>query len=557
MKSRIKALTEEMYRRKGRHRRSSSYPARTELDGTIHHRLQPSDLETHVDKNSNEYLMGCHETVHSTSSLDHLLPKVGHEHVSNIKSCEFYATMLNLKYLKQSDVNKLGRELVKDHTVLQDKSIYAIEPSKHDSLQESKLFMDALDLLNMRKEVFLKILQDPSSSLAHQLHCRRKSNTRFGLTKSVSFPTPGSLPTRDIKSVTKQEEKDESQPTTEVTEDSKKHLVMLRGSCTKNGSPEQFLRELELSENASPASSNKLKKRHDNKVVLKRFKNLGEKLKHVMRDKKKEKNRIIMDAVHHKVPYGHGVFDNSDDNDPESKKDGSSGNCAQLGSVYEKSPLQSFKRTSSFNESLDRYNRLLVPGLDREAKAHVSDRSRFRKADTLSHIPSRPATLGRILSLPDLRSYSSLQIDDSASSCYFYTPDVIFEENTSTRSSSLTEQEPLVLGLDNKVHTNVVSESESRENLLDAGETFDDSADSKTWDSASSHDLDTEHMPIFAPHILKSDQVSKNELNDQEDEIGQEFAMSELEGIFHELISHKKIYFLLFFFLLICNKVCS
>ncbi|KAI3447691.1 hypothetical protein Pfo_004356 [Paulownia fortunei] len=543
MKSRIKALiTEEMSKRRGRHRRTTSCPTRTQLDRTISfHRLELSDLESPALNNSNDDVLGCHDSVHSAALLDPLLPRLGEEHGSNISACELCATMLNLNYSKQIEVNKLGRQPVRDHILLRDKLIYAIEPSKCDSLQESKLFMDALDLLNLRKEVFLKILQDPSSSLAHQLHCRRTPNLRFGLTKSVSFPVSGSSARRAFKSdnsTTKQEnryrikEEDELQHCVEVTEDFNKHLATLKGLFTENGSPEQFLRELELSDNASPTLGNMLRKRHDNKVILKRFKNLREKLKHVIRDRKKEKNRIIMDAVHHKIPYGRSVSSKNlnDDGDmtPEIKADkfsnyNSPGSCGsdQLGSDFGKSPQQPFKRTSSFNESFNRYNRLLEISLNREAKDHISHRLRFRTADSLSPIPSRPAILGRILSLPDLRSYSSIHIDDSASTSSLHTADMVAAGNI-----SIGEQKPLRLGSENKVLPLAISESESQENLMDAGETFDDSADSKTWESASSHDFNLEPVPSSAPQPSKSDQVSENESNYQEDGIGQGLAVS-------------------------------
>ncbi|PIN07602.1 hypothetical protein CDL12_19838 [Handroanthus impetiginosus] len=442
MKSRIKALiAEEMSKRRGRHHRSSSYPTRTQFDTT--NSVHRSDTESPTETKSNDDVLGSHRRLHSTALLDPVLP--------NESSCKLCAAMLNVNYLTQSEVSKLGRQPVRDHTVLQDKLIYAIEPSKCASLQESKLFMDALDLLNMRKELFLKILQDPSSSLAHQLHCRRTPNMRFGLTKSVSFPASGSSVKRDFKlenSINKQEngcstkDENEVQGCVEMTEG---------------------LKELEFSDKM-------LRKRHDSKVALKHFKNLRDKIKHVIRDRKKEKNRIIMDAVHHKIPYGQSVQETKDDK-------------------FGKSSLQRFKRTSSYNESFDRYKRLLEITANREEKDHSSERLRFKTGDTTSSVSKNPA-LGRMFSLPDLRSYSCIHIDDSCSTSVLKTPE------------GLTEEKRL-----------------SQEKLLEVGEVYEDFGDSKTAESGSSHDLNVENEQISDPQTLKSDDVSEDEEISQEPEV--------------------------------------
>ncbi|KAL0344539.1 UNVERIFIED_CONTAM: protein TRM32 [Sesamum radiatum] len=530
IRSRLRALiTEEMSKRRSRHRRSSSCPIRTQ-----------SETGSASESNPKAELLECHGRAHSVAPLDPLLPKAVEENSSNKHVCEVCATMLNSNYLKQNEVDKVGGEPARDHTRLHDKLIYAVEPSKCASLQESKLFMDALDLLNMRKEVFLKIVQDPTSSLAHQLQCRRMPNLRSGLTKSVSFPAFSSSEVRTCKSyspVTKQEKQDnELHRRMEVTKEVCKHLPTLKGSYTGNGGMEQCSRELELSGNASPSSANMLRTRHDKSVALNRFKNLREKIKHVIRDRKKESNRIIMDAVHHKVPYGRGVSRDRDDDGhmtPDFNKfsqysPGGSWS-SQLRSDFSKSPLQRFKRTSSFNESVDRYNRLLEINLNREKKDQISERLRSR-TDTPSPIPEKRPTLGRILSLPDLRSYSFIHIDDSPINSSLHTSDTLAAGNISAGNIGLTEQKPLFrLGSENKIQQYGVLESESQENLLNVGETFDDSADSRTWETASSYDLNFEPVSSSAPQPSEPYQVSRNDSNCQADETGQGLALSVLE----------------------------
>ncbi|KAK4392243.1 protein TRM32 [Sesamum angolense] len=531
IKSRLRALiTEEMSKRKDRHCRSSSCPIRTQ-----------SETGSSSESNPKVELLGCRGRAHSVASLDPLLPKVAEENSSNKNMCKVCATMLNSNYLKRNEVDKVGGEPARDHTLLQDKLIYAVEPDKCASLQESKLFMDALDLLNMRKEVFLKIVQDPTSSLAHQLQCRRMPNLRPGLTKSVSFPAFCSSADRTCNSyspVTKQEIQDnELHHRMEVMKDVNKHLPTLKGLYKGNGGMEQCSRGIELSGNASPSSANMLRKRQNRSVALSRFKNLREKIKHVIRDRKKESNRIIMDAVHHKVPYGRGVSrDRNDDGHmtPDFNKfsqhsPGSSWSSSQLRSDFNKSPMQRFKRTSSFNESVDRYNRLLEINLNRETKDQISERLRSR-TDAPSPIPEKRPTLGRILSLPDLRSYSFIHIDDSPSNSSLHTSDTLAAGNISGGNIGLTEQKPLFhLGSENKIQQYGVLESESQENLLNVGETFGDSADSKTWETASSYDLNFEPVSSSVPQPSEPYQVSRNDSNCQADETGQGLTVSVLE----------------------------
>ncbi|CAA0842864.1 Protein of unknown function (DUF3741 [Striga hermonthica] len=473
MKSRIKALlADEMSRRKGRgrHRRSTSCPMQAPLDQTI--------VIHHPESSSGPGLLAVSRP--KPESCHSHLPGPSEENGGRSPTCQLCATMLKLNYLKQSEVSRFGWDPVRDHTLLQDKLVYAIEQSKCDSLQESKLFMDALDLLDLRKEVFLKILQDPSSALAHQIQCRRAPGERFGLTKSVSFPSRG--------------------------------LSFGIGfEAEKGGS------KLEL-----PA--NVMKKRDkNNKVALKHFKNLREKIKHVIWDRKKEKNRIIMDAVHHKIPFGQRV----------SKKLSSGGEISCYSNKGGKlGKQQVYKRTSSFNESYDKYNRLLDISSNKEAKACTNGTLKRRTTDddnnchynktedinnTNSRNPSslsRQAVLKRILSLPDMRSYPFSHLGDSCDTSLVHATD------GANLSSRLTEEKSFELGLEiSAVGPHAVTESVSHEKL-DVGSSLNESVDSKTWETASSHDLNVEVGPATAPQPLDSGPVSEDELSYQEDEIG-------------------------------------
>ncbi|KAL2509425.1 hypothetical protein Fot_33072 [Forsythia ovata] len=510
-KSRIKALITEQVKRRGRHRRSSSDPIRKQLERTasIHH-LELSDVDPSGKIALNGEIVGNRDNVQSpiTGLLDPFLKKVSG------------GTMLTVNHQKQTEVNKHWRQPVRDHTLLQGKLMRGMGPSKYASAQESKLFLDALDLLNMRQELFMKILQDPNCSFANQLHGRRRSNLRFGLTKSVSFPVAGSSGRRNDKSNFIAEEEDNETS----AKDFNKHLLTSRGAFVEDG----------VTENVPPSSANALKKRHEDKVVMKRFKNLREKLKHAIWESKNEKQRIVMDAVLHKVPYGRRVSREAKEDThmhkgPVTDKSNKYGQGSdQFGSDVGKSGSQDIKRTSSFNESLDRYSRLLETSLSREEKHHISEELRLRTTRTPSPVGTSPATLPRILSLPDLRSYSYFPSEDSDGASSINTSLDNSAGNISIVSNQPGGQRSLGRGSESKNQSNDVSESGNQEYLSDDIETFDDNGNLGTAKKASSHDVNFVHS-LSSSWVEKLSPVSDHNSHYLEDEIGPENPMSMTE----------------------------
>ncbi|KAG6437660.1 hypothetical protein SASPL_102582 [Salvia splendens] len=336
MKARIKkALTEEVCKRKGRHRRSTSYPVRKPPDENLlfHHKGKSLD---------------CVEAP-SASTSHHM----------------------RLNYLKQNEVDQFGDHPVRDHTLVHGNLIYAIEPTRGDVLQESKLFMDALNLLNLREEMFLNIMKDPSISMANQLHCRRSPNLRYGLNKSISFAHSGARDFDDLEGCAARRSHGSAVASVEK---SREDIKQENEACEV------------LDNAASPAAAAATilrKKSDENRAGLMRFKNIREKIRYFIRDRKKEKNRIMMDALHHKVPYGTSP----------SKKLAEDG--VQVGrSDFGKGSSKDYKRETSFDNSLDRYNQLLEISSGKEGK---------RNESKLSGVGRKPPTLGRILSLPDIR----------------------------------------------------------------------------------------------------------------------------------------------------------
>lgn len=469
MRSRIKALiTEEVCKRKIRHRRSTSYPIRPSPD---------QDIPSHH---------------HKGQSLDTVLPAENSQHPVNVDpsnpaiSSDPPSSNVRLHYLKQSEVDQLGDHPVRDHTLLHGNSMYAIEPSRGDSLHESKLFMNALTLLNVREEMFMKILKDPNSSLANQMHCRRPPNLRLGLNKSMSFSAPAPTAFEPNGSTKKQEETrcGEGEENNENSE-----------------ADQQLSREAEVSDNSSPSAANILRKKSDERAGLMHFKNIREKIKFVIRDRKKEKNRIMMDALHHKIPYGTSASKKiAEDN-------------GHQGSDFGNNSTQAYKRTSSFDNSLDRYNQLLDISSTKEAKDHNCEESKPKTDDPHLTVRRKPAILGRILSLPEImRSYSyANNIDDCAGNSSSQTSDVV---NVGS-SSGINEEKSL-----DHLH----SENGNKEE--DALDVVGETSESKAVESGSSHNFIDESETSPAPPLPSKLETDENGCEYKKDEAVQEHGAS-------------------------------
>ncbi|RAL43919.1 hypothetical protein DM860_014055 [Cuscuta australis] len=356
MKSRLRALiTEEVSKRRGRarHRRSSSCPTRgppiKQSNPMILPPHPPLDVNALPQTSASEETSEHDKNVSISSLLDPPLPKISrHGHVPPNITCDSCVAILQkMNDLKQIEVGIHGQ-------------------TGTASLQESKLFLKALDLLNMRKEVFLKILQDPCSSLSHRLHDRRTTKLRQGLGKSLTFPSHGSL---------LGEEDCRFQAATECDAVEKRNL------CT----------DPKLLDNVSRLSPNEQKSRHGSGHCLKHFQNLRDKLKFVIKESRKERQRIVMDAVIDKIPRGRRM--------PKQVEQGS---IQFHSSFLGRTETQCLNKASppNFHESAERYNQLLESCCRTSGPPSPSTRS--------------PKVLERILSLPDLRyCYSTLRNDDS------------------------------------------------------------------------------------------------------------------------------------------------
>ncbi|XP_031103282.1 uncharacterized protein LOC116006909 [Ipomoea triloba] len=456
MRSRLKALiVDEVYKIRGQHHRTSSCPSPTPLTRTTSiHRLDPSSVRLPDDisladktpKHNDKTSSSGHCS--STSLFDPLVPRIGDE----------------------------------------DRAMAKPEP---------KRFPGSLDQVDMKRQVFLKFFHARSSSFEHQLHSSQAlSKKPVGLTKSVSFPSAGSLLreafiAQEIEVYAKAEDELQAERPAAATPE-----LCREGSVTK-----RLLTNPELFDNVPPDGEHKNK--HDSKHGKKSFKNLRDKIRYALRESKKEKHRIVMDAVLDKVPHGQ-----------KTSKDGTEANDKQheeLDTKYRRSiPRTSsgtspfgrtdghyMKRTVSCNDFADRYNRLLESCFKQKVKHHTSERQSYGALGTASSSSPGPKTLERILSLPDLRCYGSNECLYASSS------------NTPFRNMSGEQKHLDTLVASENLHQSEDNSGEiPRENFQTDGDTYDDFSGLQTHNIKCTSSSDPE---IDLQHTTEPAEFSKNE----------------------------------------------
>ncbi|XP_027775356.1 uncharacterized protein LOC107029926 isoform X1 [Solanum pennellii] len=312
------------------------------------------------------------------------------------------------------------------------------------------------------------------------------SKLMLGFIKSISFPSRRSRGRKAVRSRKCRHhakgEEDQSQVGSEVSGSggfNSNSVTSTDLSSDDDVGKNVLIRRAESFDNASACSPRAEKKdRESSKLILNRFKNLKQKIRYALEESRKERHRIFMDAVLHKVPHGH-----------RSSKDIEKGSTfAHCNSPFTRSEkMTSFRRTSSVNESLHKYNGFLDSSFYREEKHHISDRSSFRTSRSPSPGRRSPIGLDRILSMPDLTYYNSFKCEDSPERGSSYTLD------RATSSSNLyvgicksNEQKSLDIPLGSENHTEKGYNSDSKSTIfLDVSERFDDFGGLRTRENSS------------------------------------------------------------------------
>ncbi|XP_022755763.1 protein TRM32-like [Durio zibethinus] len=278
--------------------------------------------------------------------------------------------------------------------------------NKEVSYNQVKEGMDALEIFKINKDLFLDILQDPEVGISQHFPGNRTSKT-LKLTKSGSFPVPDSpRTTRYLRSSTLEHKQKEFWYF-------KKEEKSLPGTRLSNS---RALRTYDSSRSIRTEEASSSSQRW-NHLVMNRIKDIKQRIKQALKEKRKSINHTMVDGLTHQV----------------SSRDTSSINEREISESLEKTPMEQdsinsfnsfqtdasdhdisnarlhrMRRTKSINESLDRYTRLFEHTVSKEADLH---HSKSLKLTTEDKVPSRgraPNFFRRISSLSDLESFCSL-----------------------------------------------------------------------------------------------------------------------------------------------------
>ncbi|KAF5199313.1 GTP-binding protein Obg/CgtA [Thalictrum thalictroides] len=409
--------SEEMCKEQYDRSRISSIRSQFLRTASIHH-LESSNhiLPDEVREDGKWPTIDLHQDDVNTpeSTRDPFLVKTPGLPVSGSNGCELCSATTSEKNLSHNQLDDLGRQLL-DNALIRNtlerakeafkrhKSIDEKESPQNVALYHSKEVLDALEIFDVNNGLYKKTLHESSFALAHHFRALQASSAKKGLTKSVSFPAAGSFSrskkTRKLKSMDREVGFFDDNTVSILKQDQESPDV---GQTSTSSSPGKHL---------------ELKKR--------RFKDIKQRIKKAIKESRKEGHRISMDAIFHKMPYGsrfskdakremadkwkESVIDRDKKNIPRSHHE--TNNSMP---IHDKGRVNCIGRTQSLSQSLDRYSQLFELTFGRETKQHPSDNLKLASESGTSSLGSTTKSFGRILSLPELESYFSLQCDESA-----------------------------------------------------------------------------------------------------------------------------------------------
>ncbi|KAK8570617.1 hypothetical protein V6N13_103028 [Hibiscus sabdariffa] len=361
--SRLKALLTEKGR--GNHQRSSTYPIRSKLDPDTRVEHLP-DMEQSQRSTAEKKKKGVYS---ESGSEDQAVSKSWEEDVSSDENDE-----------DGSSWNDWSKENVDENTKTVDESAVLSQEevdAKKKAVQdgpgyESKYLMDALDIVKMNQGFLLTVLQDPDSPLSHHLHKQLAMDGQMGTPQYESYPSTGST-SRGNQSPDGAWFDASSNREKPGDDDSGFHIL---------NQAQAKLADMSSSPSSSP-------NRNRSEMAKKRFKCLKENLKYVIEEKTKERHRIAMDAVLHKIPHQKGF---SKDLSPKIVD-------------HVKDPIKTRKLLSSASARSD--------SIKESKEESISESTEERRGAPMDSRRSRKKTMRRILSSPEL--YSSAVVREAFS----------------------------------------------------------------------------------------------------------------------------------------------
>ncbi|XP_077241901.1 uncharacterized protein LOC143882274 [Tasmannia lanceolata] len=313
--------------------------------------------------------------------------------------------------------------------------------NRDGALHQSKEFLDALEIINSNRELFLKLLQDPSSILVQHIQGLRNSQAeKPSKAKQCKSFTGAELSEEEISNPRQHKEllghkhfqkpnmhnlfrrKDKLQ-----SNNPSKRIVVLKPGPARFQNPTTV-----TSTSSSPQSLYSFGDQRESERVTSQFslREIKRKLKQVIGESIKERNRISKDGILHRIPYGQqdsGDIANeisgknvgkdfpskiSCQSEVTSKYSLSSngknkrGNPDECQSSIDYDTLPSVDNNKNLNITTIVHSQRRETHIYEEAKKHLAEM--LNSGDEDEDLVNRqvPRSLGRILSLPEYNMVS-------------------------------------------------------------------------------------------------------------------------------------------------------
>lgn len=452
-------IYEERSKKGGSHRRSNSCPSWA--------RPKRTDFSTHSESTGFNFELDMEDEGKKSAGENHCGSSTSGPHLTDTtdesanknKMCELCAAKLSRSVWKQSEANQEVRHSIGSNSFLEDDIIDSEKFGEDASAQDLTELLDSLDVYGPKKEYFLKVLEDPGTPLLQYLHSREAIKSKAVLTKSASFPLPGSVGRRVPESTNN----DSKQGSALDANERKKFQVCHSSQCSAHaklsgtmverkevGTSEPVLGRNRSFNGLPPCTPRGLKIEHENRPVVNRFKQLKKKISRVIRESRKEKQQPIMDSVSQIVPYDRTTSKVMQEETDFTKDSGSSSYEVDHSTSFlqKHSDKPRFRRATTFTDSMDRYSRLFECTLQRMARYQFAEKSTLR-AENVPTPPGKSSSkmLERLSSLPNLRDHSTLLMDSYPSP--EREPRKNFEDHSGmTETEILDEQKPLDCSVD-------------------------------------------------------------------------------------------------------------
>ncbi|KAK7279131.1 hypothetical protein RJT34_24176 [Clitoria ternatea] len=424
IKSKIRSLLHED-RKKGRHKRSSTCPAKPQKNHaeTVHHLEVDPLSELLLTVESPEPVLQTFKN--HLGTLD--VPSKKTVANNNSDKCVDCGTIFSSDTtLHENNIHK--HLSCRNQGVSEEKLMNAKILTTDASPHLFKDFLDALEVINTNKDFLLRYIHDPGSPLPFHIQNQPSlGSNKSRRAKSISFPvSDASSESKDseqghlINQMVDEwfNEKGERHAQSQVqsrrsSEDFDQQSISSSSSNTKF---DQFhTQNQEWNGRDHTSSSVPPRVPNLNQVKTRHFGDLRRKMKEIIEEGKNEKNRITMDAILDKIPRGKRITKNvkklinDHSKDPSTQTEGdeesaTSGFGRRLSSNSFNKRHASPMRTSSLKESAGRYSQLYNTCFNAEAKYPKTENLKL-KAQERNSVLKTPKSFKRFLSLPNLKSY--------------------------------------------------------------------------------------------------------------------------------------------------------